>query len=67
MTETEHQQLAAWLSEGKRRGWISEPFCDMHDAWPKNARERDTLLTGGDPCMMAVRLWSHDLAALQLA
>ena len=67
MTEAERRELTAWLDEGRRRGWISSPFCDMHDPWPKDQRERQTLDQGGDPCMMAVRLWSRDLAPLGLA
>lgn len=47
-----------WLAEGRRSGWVSEPFCAMHHAEPMTAAERAGFEAGADPCTPGcVRLW----------
>lgn len=46
-----------WLSKGLKMGWVSEPFCSMHDTGPLRDWEADELYAGMDPCIFALRLW----------
>lgn len=53
-----------WLTYGRSRGWITKPYCDMHEPTPLSAEEED-ILNGAyeddegydDPCIPVVRIW----------
>lgn len=49
--------FAEWLSEGVRRGWVSEPNCDTHDGPNMTEEEAEAWEEGRDPCMVSMRVW----------
>jgi hypothetical protein len=54
-----------WRDFGISKGWISEPFCDTHDAGPITEEEEQAWESGDDPCMFVFRIYEekirHDL------
>ena len=45
-----------WLQIGKNNGWISEPYCDIHDGIIMSDKEMENW-PDEDSCMFAVRLY----------
>ena len=50
-------ERAAWLAEGLRRGWCSEPVCATHQGVPSTEAEAVRWEAGEDPCEHVLRLW----------
>lgn len=50
------QEFREWLDLGIIKGWISAPFCEMHDPMPPILDEEDRMEyeAGGDPCLLRV-------------
>jgi hypothetical protein len=50
-----------WRDLGIARGWISEPFCDTHDAGPITEEEEEAWENGEDPCMFVFRIYEEKI------
>ena len=50
-----------WRDLGISRGWISEPFCDTHDAGPITEEEDQAWANGQDPCMFVFRIYEEKI------
>ena len=50
-----------WRDLGIFNGWISEPFCDTHDAGYLTEEEEKEWEEGGDPCMPVFRIWEDKI------
>lgn len=46
-----------WLDMGMEQGWVSEPFCDIHDGGPMTQEEMDDFEEGHDPCIVHMRVY----------
>ena len=54
LTDAEYDR---WLAHGITHKWISDPYCSIHEGEPLRDWEEDEFEDGGDPCILAVRLW----------
>jgi hypothetical protein len=52
-------ELLEWLELGIAKGWVSEPYCGMHDGFPLTEEEDVEIEDGGDPCITTMRLWGE--------
>lgn len=53
----EEQEFGIWLQSGIERGWVTEPFCNTHDADPFMSEEEiEEWEQGGDPCQHVLRI-----------
>jgi hypothetical protein len=50
-----------WRDLGISKGWISEPFCDTHDAGPITDEEEEAWENGEDPCMFVFRIYEEKI------
>lgn len=50
-----------WRDLGISKGWISEPFCDTHDAGFMTEEEEKEWEEGNDPCMLVFRIWEESI------
>ena len=50
-----------WRDLGIANGWISEPFCDTHDAGYLTEEEEKEWEEGNDPCMPVFRIWEENI------
>ena len=50
-----------WRDLGISNGWISEPFCDTHDAKFLTDEEEQAWENGEDPCMMVFRIYEDKI------
>jgi hypothetical protein len=50
-----------WRDLGISNGWISEPFCDTHDAKFLTDEEEQAWENGEDPCMMVFRIYEDNI------
>jgi hypothetical protein len=50
-----------WRDFGIAKGWISEPFCDTHDAGHLTDEEEQAWEDGQDPCMPVFRIWEENI------
>jgi hypothetical protein len=50
-----------WRDLGINNGWISEPFCDTHDAKFLTDEEEQAWENGEDPCMMVFRIYEDKI------
>ncbi len=50
-----------WRDLGIASGWISEPFCDTHDAKFLTEEEEQAWENGEDPCMMVFRIYEDKI------
>jgi len=50
-----------WRDIGINNGWISEPFCDTHDAKFLTDEEEQAWENGEDPCMMVFRIYEDKI------
>lgn len=48
-----------WLSQGVEKGWVSVPYCEMHEGAPMTEQEEQEWDEGHDPCIFSIRIW-HD-------
>lgn len=55
-----------WLTIGRDNGWCSDQVCATHDGVPLSASERDEQDAGGDPCMLAVRIYDSPQQAYEV-
>ena len=55
----EEQEFGIWLTSGIERGWISDPFCSVHDGGYEYMSEEELAEweEGGDPCQHVVRIF----------
>lgn len=55
----EEQEFGIWLTIGIERGWISDPFCSVHDGGYEYMSEEELAEweEGGDPCQHVVRIF----------
>lgn len=57
MSETNYEDLYAWLQVGIDKGWVTEPFCYTHDGDPYMTEEEEKEWEdGGDPCAPVLKL-----------
>ena len=57
MSETNYEDLYAWLQVGIDKGWVTEPFCYTHDGDPYMTEEEEKEgEDGGDPCAPVLKL-----------
>jgi hypothetical protein len=56
MSKYETTDVHEWLNFGFDKGWISDVFCNTHDAGPVTNEEEAEWEEGGDPCMQCVRV-----------
>lgn len=54
---SERDRFQAWIREGVKWGWISEPVCETHEGAPLNMREEQAFEEGDDPCVPVVRVY----------
>lgn len=62
--EAEYRQridFAEWMRIGINNKWISEPFCDTHDAGYMTDEEEKEWEEGADPCMPVFRIWEENI------
>ena len=45
-----------WLEFGFGRGWVSAPYCGTHEGPELTKEEEQDFDTGGDPCIVEMRL-----------
>jgi len=50
-----------WRDLGISKGWISEPFCDTHEAGPVSEEEVKAWDNGDDPCMFVFRIYEEKI------
>ena len=50
-----------WRDLGIANKWISEPFCDTHDAGYLTDEEEQEWENGQDPCMPVFRIWEENI------
>lgn len=50
-----------WRDIGIAKGWISEPFCDTHEAGPISEEEVQAWDNGDDPCMFVFRIYEEKI------
>jgi hypothetical protein len=50
-----------WRDLGISKGWISEPFCDTHDAGFMTEEEEQAWEKGEDPCMFVFRIYEENI------
>lgn len=50
-----------WRDLGIANSWISEPFCDTHDAKFLTEEEEQAWENGEDPCMMVFRIYEDKI------
>jgi hypothetical protein len=50
-----------WRDLGISKGWISEPFCDTHNAGPITDEEEQAWEDGQDPCMFVFRIYEEKI------
>jgi hypothetical protein len=50
-----------WRDLGISKGWISEPFCDTHDAGFMTEEEEQAWEKGEDPCMFVFRIYEEKI------
>ena len=49
---------ATWVSIGKAKGWVSDPFCYTHDQPPMDDEEADQMFNSDEgPCINLLRVW----------
>jgi hypothetical protein len=46
-----------WLNFGMNRKWISGPVCSTHECFDQTDEELKEWDEGGDPCIVAIRVW----------
>lgn len=46
-----------WLNFGMNRKWISAPTCSTHEWLDQTEEELAEWDEGGDPCIIAIRVW----------
>lgn len=57
MEQNEELEFGIWLSNGIERGWVSEPFCFVHDGDPyMTEEEAQDWEEGGDPCSLVIKI-----------
>lgn len=49
--------FSLWYGIGIKNKWISHMYCETHDGSPLTDEEMDEMDDGGDPCIIAVRLY----------
>jgi hypothetical protein len=57
--KTEARNMAvfwAWVRLGVKRGWISPPYCGVHEVTPLTRTEAKWVDEGSDPCVYVARL-----------
>lgn len=62
--EAEYRQrmnFFEWRDLGIANKWISEPFCDTHDAGYLTDEEAKEWDEGNDPCMPVFRIWEENI------
>lgn len=53
----DEEKFGAWLRQGIDSGWITEPFCNTHDADPGMTQEEQQEWEDGyDPCQHVLRI-----------
>lgn len=50
-----------WRDLGISKGWISDPFCDTHDAGYMTEEEEEAWENGEDPCMFVFRIYEENI------
>lgn len=55
--EQRQQDFNDWLQHGLSHGYISQPYCDVHDGVPITPAEGREFDKGWDPCIHSVRLF----------
>lgn len=53
-------EFNAWLRDGVKRGWCSEPVCEQHDGIPWTDQEAEDYWAGADLCVPCVRLYGME-------
>jgi hypothetical protein len=55
--ESDFDEFEIWLENGIERGWVSEPFCNTHEADPyMTDEEQEEWEAGGDPCQVVLKI-----------
>jgi hypothetical protein len=50
-----------WRDLGISKEWISDPFCDTHEAGPITDEEEQAWENGDDPCMFVFRIYEEKI------
>ena len=53
-------QFDEWVRHGIEHGWCSYPVCDTHEGVPRTEFEQTDFDIGGDPCILAMRVYEPD-------
>jgi len=53
-------QFDEWVKHGIDHGWCSYPVCDTHEGIPLTEFEQTDFDIGGDPCILAIRVYEPD-------
>ena len=56
LNDSDFLEFEIWLKNGYERGWVSDVFCNTHDAPPMTDEEMQEWDEGGDPCSFQVRV-----------
>ena len=55
--ESDFDEFEIWLENGIERGWVTEPFCNTHEADPfMTEEEEQEWEEGGDPCHVVLKI-----------
>jgi hypothetical protein len=50
-------EFEIWLTNGIKRGWVTEPFCNTHEGDPyMSEEETQEWEEGGDPCQVVIKI-----------
>lgn len=55
--EWDNDAYDEWLEVGVKAGWVSKPYCSMHEVGPLRDWEEAEFDDCGDPCILVTRIW----------
>lgn len=53
---SELQEFEIWLENGIERGWVSEPFCSLHEDSPSIVTEKDDWDLESESCEIILKV-----------
>ncbi len=51
-----YSDITSWIEYGKKKGWVSEIFCDTHEGPPLTDEEALDWDNGEDPCSFHIKV-----------
>lgn len=57
MALRKYSDIESWIEYGKKKGWVSEIFCNTHEGPPLTEEEAQDWDEGNDPCDFHVKIF----------